>query len=94
MMFKEKDSEFIHEALKEQDNLEGYVGTFEDFVKERIYNGYADLYRRNQMPYKSEAQRRFFHSKGAKKAGITKKDVEHWDNASRGKKLPERKKKK
>jgi hypothetical protein len=46
------------------------------------------------MPYKSQAQRRFFHSKGAKKAGITKKEVEEWDAASKGKKLPARAKKK
>jgi hypothetical protein len=43
------------------------------------------------MPYKSDAQRRFFHSPGAKKAGISKKTVEEYDNASRGKELPERK---
>lgn len=46
------------------------------------------------MPYKSDAQRRFFHSKGAKKKGITKKMIEEYDDASRGKKLPERKRKK
>ena len=40
------------------------------------------------MPYKSEAQRKFFHSAGAKKAGITKKQVKEFDNASKGKKLP------
>lgn len=42
------------------------------------------------MPYKSEAQRRFFHSKGAMKAGITKKMVSHWDRVSKGKRLPKR----
>lgn len=42
------------------------------------------------MPYKSDAQRRFFHSKGAKKAGITKKEVGEFDAASRGMKLPEK----
>jgi hypothetical protein len=42
------------------------------------------------MPYVSDAQRRFFHSPGAAKAGLTKTDVEHWDDASRGQKgLPE-----
>lgn len=46
------------------------------------------------MPYSSEAQRRFFHSPGAKKAGITKKDVAEFDRASKGKKLPARVKKK
>jgi hypothetical protein len=45
------------------------------------------------MPYASDAQRRFFHSAGAAKAGITAKDVAEWDNASRGKKLPKRKRK-
>ena len=42
------------------------------------------------MPYKSDAQRRFFHSKGAKEAGITPSVVKEFDNASRGKKLIER----
>lgn len=45
------------------------------------------------MPYKSDAQRKFFHSKGAAKAGITKKDVSKWDKESKGKKLPARAKK-
>lgn len=45
------------------------------------------------MPYKSAAQRRFFHSAGAKKAGITAADVRHFDEASKGKKLPPRAKK-
>ena len=43
-----------------------------------------------QKPYVSDAQRRFFHSSGAKKAGLTAKDVKHWDEASKGKKLPEK----
>jgi hypothetical protein len=42
------------------------------------------------MPYVSDAQRRFFHSPGAAKAGLTKADVKRWDNESRGQKnLPE-----
>jgi len=41
-------------------------------------------------PYASDAQRRFFHSGGAKKAGITPKQVEEFDTASKGKKLPEK----
>jgi hypothetical protein len=45
------------------------------------------------MPYKSDAQRRFFHSAGAKKAGISKKTVEEFDKASKGKKLPNKIKK-
>jgi hypothetical protein len=36
------------------------------------------------MPYVSQAQQRFFHSPGAAKAGLTKADVKHWDEASRG----------
>lgn len=42
--------------------------------------------------YKSDAQRRFFHSPGAKRAGISKKTVGEFDRASKGKKLPEKKK--
>lgn len=45
------------------------------------------------MPYKSDAQRKFFHSTGAKKASITNADVAHWDKESKGKKLPNKKKK-
>ncbi len=40
------------------------------------------------MPYKSKAQQRFFHSPGAKKAGITSAQVSEFDQASKGKKLP------
>ena len=42
------------------------------------------------MPYKSDAQRKFFHSAGAKKAGLTKKTVQEWDKASKGKSVPKR----
>lgn len=42
------------------------------------------------MPYKSDAQRRFFHSSGAKKAGITPSTVKEYDKASKGKDLPEK----
>jgi hypothetical protein len=42
------------------------------------------------MPFKSLAQERFFHSPGAKKAGISKAEVKEFDNATRGKKLPEK----
>lgn len=45
------------------------------------------------MPYKSKAQRRYFHW-AAKKGKIPKKTVKHWDKASKGKKLPEKKGKK
>lgn len=45
------------------------------------------------MPYASDAQRRFFHSPGAAKAGITPSQVSEFDAASKGKKLPEKKKK-
>lgn len=41
-----------------------------------------------KKPYASEAQRGFFHSPGAKEAGITSADVKHWDKASKGKELP------
>lgn len=37
------------------------------------------------MPYKSAKQRNFFHSPGAKKAGITKSIVKKWDKESKGK---------
>lgn len=41
------------------------------------------------MPYKSEAQRRFFHTKeGMKEVGEEK--VKEFDEASKGKKLPEK----
>lgn len=42
------------------------------------------------MPYKSDAQRRFFHSAGAKRAGISKKTIKEFDKESKGKKLPEK----
>lgn len=45
------------------------------------------------MPYRSEAQRKFFNSKRATKAGITKKQVAEWNKKSKGKKLPKRVKK-
>ena len=41
-------------------------------------------------PYVSDAQRRFFHSSGAKKAGISSTTVKEYDQASKGKKLPEK----
>lgn len=43
--------------------------------------------------YKSNRQRRFFHSPGAKKAGITPAQVHEFDRASKGKQLPEKVKK-
>ena len=43
------------------------------------------------MPYKSDAQRKFFHTATAKKKGITSAMVEEFDQASKGKKLPKRK---
>ena len=42
------------------------------------------------MPYKSLAQERFFHSKSAKKKGITPKMVEEFDKATKGRRLPKR----
>ena len=43
------------------------------------------------MPYKSEAQRKYFHAnkKKLEKQGV---DVEEWDKGSKGKKLPKKKK--
>lgn len=43
------------------------------------------------MPYVSEAQRRYFHANAdkLKSQGV---DVKEWDETSKGKKLPERKK--
>lgn len=41
------------------------------------------------MPYKSEAQRRYFNS-SAGKAKIGKEEVEHWNEVSKGKELPEK----
>ena len=38
------------------------------------------------MPYQSDAQRRFFHSSGAKKAGIKESTVKEFDKESKGKK--------
>lgn len=40
------------------------------------------------MPYKSDQQRKFFHSEGAKKAGIKEETIKEYDKASKGKKLP------
>jgi hypothetical protein len=43
------------------------------------------------MPYKSEAQRGYFH---AHEKELGAKTVKHWDKASKGKKLPAKVKKK
>lgn len=43
------------------------------------------------MPYKSDAQRRFFHTATARRKGITSAMVKEYDSASRGVKLPEKK---
>ena len=45
------------------------------------------------MPYKSEAQRRKFHAMAAR-GEISKATVAEFDRASKGKKLPEKKRKK
>jgi hypothetical protein len=42
------------------------------------------------MPYKSDAQRKLFHAMAAR-GDIAKKTVKEWDKASRGKKLPAKK---
>lgn len=41
------------------------------------------------MPYKSEAQRRFFNSPAGKEK-IGAEEVEHWNEVSKGKELPEK----
>lgn len=41
------------------------------------------------MPYKSEAQRRFFNSEEGKRK-IGAREVEHWNKVSKGMKLPEK----
>jgi hypothetical protein len=46
------------------------------------------------MPYKSDKQRKFFHTKTARKKGISPEIIEEFDRASKGKKLPEKAKKK
>lgn len=45
------------------------------------------------MPYKSQAQRKWAHTKVGTKALGGKKAVEEWDKATKGKKLPKRVKK-
>ena len=42
------------------------------------------------MPYKSDAQRAFFHTDTARRKGIDAKTVAEFDEASKGKKLPAR----
>ena len=42
------------------------------------------------MPYKSDAQRKYFHAM-LNKGEISKKTVDEFDKASKGKKLPEKK---
>ena len=44
------------------------------------------------MPYKSDAQRRYFHA-AASRGEITRKTVKEFDKASKGKRLPEKVKK-
>lgn len=46
------------------------------------------------MPYKSEKQRRWAHTKRGTKALGGKEKVKEWDEASKGKKLPTRVKRK
>ena len=41
------------------------------------------------MPYKSEAQRKYFHA-NAKKLAKQGVNIAEWDNASEGKKLPKK----
>ncbi len=44
------------------------------------------------MPYKSKAQRRWAHTEEGTKALGGKAAVKEWDNSTKGKKLPEKKK--
>ena len=44
------------------------------------------------MPYVSDAQRRFFHTNTARRKGISAATVAEYDSASKGVKLPARKK--
>lgn len=46
------------------------------------------------MPYKSDAQRKFFHTDTAKSKGISSKTVFEFDKASKGMKLPKKAKSK
>lgn len=41
------------------------------------------------MPYKSDRQRRFFHTATARRQGITAEMVNEYDQASKGMNLPE-----
>ena len=41
------------------------------------------------MPYKSEAQRKFFNSPAGKEK-LGEEEVEHWNEVSKGMKLPEK----
>lgn len=45
------------------------------------------------MPFQSRAQQRWGHTKEGVKALGGKKNVAEWDKATKGKKIPERKKK-
>jgi hypothetical protein len=42
------------------------------------------------VPYKSDAQRKFFHTDTARKAGISPAIVKEFDEASKGMKLPKK----
>jgi hypothetical protein len=46
------------------------------------------------MAYKSDAQRKFFHTDTARKKGITEATVKEFDAASKGADLPKKAKKK
>ena len=43
-----------------------------------------------RMPYKSDAQRRFFHTATAKAKGISAATVKEFDKESKGAKLPKK----
>src|ERR1019366_3970967 len=55
-----------------------------------LHNSHTVTGRGTNMPYKSDAQRKFFHTDTAKEAGITDKEVKEFDKTSKGKDLPEK----
>ena len=67
------------------------------YYRDRVHSGglavVSELPKKIIMPYKSKAQAAYFniHKKELEKQGV---DVNEWNEASKGKKLPERKKRK
>jgi hypothetical protein len=46
------------------------------------------------MPYVSDAQRKYFNANAGKKKGLTTEIVREWNSASKGQRVPAKKKKK